>query len=238
MKNNDITVNVENGVKELIIRNGDANPVHIPNGIVIGQLTIDAVREYLSKDGIDPDEIKNSFIWYSIKDRFIQLNYAIRREKHDDIHGKLTLDPDLEKFGINSGNQFTSHQLANFIRMNRHYFETKDVALKLVTELQNFKAKVDKEIEASDDKKANVKLMLVQKVVSNIPTDFTLMLPIFLGTEKVPIKVEIDIDANDLTCSLVSPDLKELIDTQSKLIIDGELDQIRVAWPQLKIFQQ
>jgi hypothetical protein len=43
--------------------------------------------------------------------------------------------------------------------------------LKLVNELMNFKAKFDKEV-SSDDKKANIKMMLVQKVTSNIPTEF------------------------------------------------------------------
>lgn len=234
----ELKVTVENGVKELVIREGKANDIHVAKGIKIGSLTIDAVQEYLSKKGVEPEEIENSYIWYSVKGLFIQLQYAMRRENEDSIHGKLTLDSDLEKFGINSGNQFTTHQLANFIRLHRHFFETKDVALKLVTELQNFRAKVDKEIEASDDKKANVKMMLVQKVVSNIPTEFTLLLPIFTGTKKVAVKVEIDIDANDLTCSLVSPDLKEIIDTESKAIIENELTAIRKLYPELRIFQE
>lgn len=234
----EIKVTVENGVKELFIRTGKANDIHIPKSIEIGSLTIDAVKEYLSKNGIDGSEIENSYIWYSVKERFIQLEYAVRRVNSDSIHGLLQLDSDLEKFGINSGNQFTTFALANFIRLNRHFFETKDVALKLVTELQNFKAKVDKEIEASDDKKANVKMMLVQKVTSNIPTEFTILVPLFIGTKPVPIKVEIDIDANDLSCSLVSPELKELIDNESKAIIDLELQEIRKLYPELRIFQK
>jgi hypothetical protein len=121
----------------------------------------------------------------------------------------LTLHPDLEKFTINSGKDI-QHELAQFIRMNKHYFENRDQALKLVNELMNFKAKVDKEIEASDDKKANIKMMLVQKVTSNIPTEFTLNLQFFIGTKPVPVVVEIDIDAMDLNCSLISPALKEL----------------------------
>jgi hypothetical protein len=37
--------------------------------------------------------------------------------------------------------------------MNKHYFENRDQALKLVNELMNFKAKVDKEIEPQMIKK-------------------------------------------------------------------------------------
>jgi len=239
MGNQKIEVTVENGVKELVIREGKANDVHVPNGIEIGQLTIDAVKEYLSKKGIEDEQIPHSFIWYSTDadEPFIQLNYASRREKKDDIHGKLSLDPDLKKFGINSGAQFTTHALANFIRLNRHYFETKDTAMSLVKELQNFKAKVDKEIEKANDNRGNAALSIKQTVISNVPLDFTLYLPIFKGSAKRAVKCEIDIDAADLTCSLVSPDLKELIDTESKLIIDAELTEIRKLWPDLKIFR-
>lgn len=237
--NNKINITVSEGVEEVVIREGKANDLHIPNGMEIGQLTIDAVKEYLSKEGIDSDEIKNSFVFYSTDDNepFIQLNYAIRRENKDDIHGKLTIDPDLKKFGINSGSQFTTHQLANFIRLNRHYFETKDQAMALVNQLQNFKATVDKEIEKANDNRGNAALVIKQKVISNVPLDFTLYLPIFKGTEKKALKCEIDIDANDLTCSLVSPDLKELIQTESFRIINSELDEIKKLFPELKIFR-
>jgi hypothetical protein len=234
----EIKITVEEGVKELIIRNGEASKIHVPNGIEIGKLTIDAVREYLSKKGVDPNEIQNSYIWYSNEERFIQLEYAYRIENRDSIHGQLTLHPDLEKFEINKAKQYSTHQLAQFIRMNKHFFESKDVALKLINELMNFKAKVDKEIEASDDKKANVKMMLVQKVTSNIPTEFTLNLPIFIGTKPVPVAVEIDIDAMDLSCNLISPALKELIDTESTAIIDTELQAVRLLYPELRIFQK
>jgi hypothetical protein len=239
MESKELTFTVENGVKELVIREGKANDIHIPNGIVIGKLTIDAVHEYLSKKGIDANEIQNSFIWYSTdaEEPYIRLNYAARKQKIDDIEGLLVMDSDLKKFGINTGNQFTTHQLANFIRLNRHYFETKDQAMALVTELQNFKAKVDKEIEKANDNRGNAALVIKQKVISNVPLDFTLYLPIFKGSDKTPLKCEIDIDANDLTCSLVSPDLKELVQNESTRIINSELDKIKKLFPELRIFR-
>lgn len=234
----DVKVTVENGVKVLEIRNGKANDIHVSNSLKVEGLTIDAVREYLSKEGIDADEIKNSFVLYSIEALKIELVYALRGENPDSIHGKLTLHPDLKKFEINEGKRYTTHQLADFVRMNRHYFETKDVALKLEGILRNFIAEVDKKFEAADDKRANVKASIVQTVRTNIPEDFTLMLPVFVGTDATPIKVEIDINSSDISCSLVSPALKELIDTEAKAIIGNELQQIRDLYPQLRIFQK
>jgi hypothetical protein len=232
-------VTVEEGVKELIIREGKANDVHIPNAMTIGELTIEAVREYLSKKGIEGEEIQNSYVWYSTEgDKpFIQLFYAVRREKPDNIHGCLIIDNDLKKFGINSGTSLTTFDLANFIRLNRHYFESKETAMSLVKELSNFKAKVDKEIENANDNRGNAHMMIKQKVISNVPLDFTLFLPIFKGLEKVAIKCEIDINAADLSCSLVSPDLKELFQVESSRIINYELEEIKKLYPELRIFR-
>jgi hypothetical protein len=234
----DIKITVENGVKELVIREGEASKIHIPSGIVLKDLTIGAVAEYLSKDGILNDEIKNSFVLFSYEDKFIQLKFASRIENPDDITGKVSLHPDLKKFEINEGKRYTSFKLADFIRMNRHFFETKDQAIKLENILRNFTAEVDRKIEASDDKRANVKASIIQQVKTNIPESFTLLLPVFVGSTPIPVKVEIDIDSSDISCSLMSPDLKELIDVETKAIIDVELKNIQTLYPQLRIFQK
>jgi len=232
-------VTVEEGVKELIIREGKANDIHIPNPIEIGELTIECVREYLSKKGIEEEEIKNSYVWYSTEGEkpFIQIFYAVRREKPDLVHGCLVIDSDLKKFGINSGTTLSTFDLANFIRLHRHFFESKEKAMSLVKELQNFKAKVDKEIENANDNRGNAHLMIKQKVISNVPLDFTLFLPIFKGLDKIAIKCEIDINASDLSCSLVSPDLKELFQVESERIIKHEIEEIKRLYPELRIFR-
>ena len=237
MEKKKIEITVENSVKALDIREGKLPDLHIPGKIEIYDHVISSAYEFLRKEGIEPFFIKDSYIRYSIEERYINLFYNTRNINPDTVTGVLKLHPDLKKFEINQGKSYTTHSLADFIRMNRHYFESKDVALKLVSELQNFKAKVDKEIESSDDKRANVKMFMVQKVVSNIPTEFVLLLPLFIGSEKTPIKVEIDINAQDISCTLISPALKELIDTESKAIIDQQLKQIEELYPQLKMFQ-
>jgi hypothetical protein len=239
---NKVEVVASDGVTEIILREGKANDVHIPGAIEVAEFTIDAVTEYLSKKGVDSEAIPDSYIWYSTdvdnSEPFIQLQYSVRREKPDVVHGKLSIHPDLKKFGINGGGRFTTHELANFIRLHRHFFESKDTAMALVKELQNFKARVDKEIEKAADNRGNMALQVKQTVISNVPLDFTLYLPIFKGMDKVSVKCEIDIDAADLACSLVSPDLKEMIDVQSEAIIKKELDAIRELHPDLKIFRK
>lgn len=235
---NNIKITVENGVKELVIREGEAAKIHVPTGIILKDLTIDAVAEYLSKDGIQAEQIKNSFVVFSYEEKFIQLKFASRIENPDEIAGKVSLHPDLKKFEINEGKRYTAFKLADFIRMNRHFFETKDQAIKLENILRNFTAEVDRKIEASDDKRANVKASIIQQVKTNIPENFTLLLPVFVGSNHVAVRVEIDIDSTDISCSLMSPDLKELIDVETKAIIDNQLGKIKKLFPQLRIFQK
>lgn len=233
-----IEIKLEKGIEEVVIREGKAVDIHIPNGIVLNDLTINAVHEYLSKEGIQPEEIKNSFVLFSYEEKFIELLYALRIQNPDKIIGKVRMSPDLEKFEINSGKRYTTFALADFIRMNRHFFETKDVALKLENVLRNFTAEVDRKIEASDDKRANVKASIIQKVKTNIPENFTLLLPIFIGSDPIEVKVEIDINSTDISCSLMSPDLKEIIDNETKAIIDNQLKSIKDLYSELRIFQK
>jgi hypothetical protein len=62
--------------------------------------------------------------------------------------GKLSLHPDFEKWQINTDSALTPLQLAQFIKMNRSSFENRTEAMKLVTTLMGFEAKVNKEVEA------------------------------------------------------------------------------------------
>jgi hypothetical protein len=234
----EIKITVENGIKELVIRSGEASKIHVPNGFELKNCSISAVKEYLSKEDVAVDEIKNSFVIYSLETKVIALVYALRRENSDFIDGKITMHPDLEKFEINAGKRHSPHNLADFIRMNRHYFETKDIAIKLESALRNFTAEVDKKFEVSDDKRANIKSLIVQNVKTSIPESFVLLLPIFIGAKPIKVTVEIDINSNDLSCSLMSPDLKSFIDTESGAIIENELDKIRKLYPDLRIFQK
>lgn len=223
----------------LVIREGKANDIHIPNGIKYEGLAIGSVKEYLSKlTDEEKKQVEDSFITYSTEGRYIELAFSVRRENPDLIRGEIKLHPDLNKFEINQGKRQTPHQLADFIRMNRHYFETKDQAIKLESTLRNFTAEVDKKLEASDDKRANIKASIVQTVKTSIPENFTIKIPVFVGTDAISVLVEVDINSTDLSCSLMSPDLKSLIETESLAIIENELQEIRTLHSNLRIFQK
>lgn len=231
-----LKVTVENGVKDLVILQGVAEPVYHEKSIDVEKASIAAVHEFLAKKGIENEDIVNSKIEFSYSKLFLNLYYSIRRRNPDTIKGSLKLHPDLEKFDINGSKTYSTIQLSDFVKMNRHYFENKEIAMKLVSELRNFEGKVNKDIELKADTRANTKVLIHQVVESNIPDGFILVVPVFVGQEKVRLPVEINI-TSDFSCSLISPDLKQLIDEETKVIIDGELNKIKKLHPDLKIFE-
>ena len=231
-----LKITVENGVKELVILNGAAEPIYHDKGIEVKDASIAAVHEFLVKKGIENEDVINSKIEFSYADLFLNLYYSVRRRNPDTIKGVLKLHPDLKKFDINGKKTYNTFELADFIKMNRHYFENKEYAMKLVSELRGFEGKVNRDVEAKADTRGNAKMLINQVVESNIPAGFYLVLPVFIGQEKVRLSVEINI-TSDFTCSLISPDLKQLIDEETKVIIVGELDKIRLLQPDLKIFE-
>jgi hypothetical protein len=236
MESNELKFTVENGVKELVILSGSADPIYHEKGIDVKGASIDSAYEYLSKKVVDPDKIQHSKIHFSYEGLYINLYYAARDRNCDMIEGSLKLHPDLLKFSINTNKTYNTFELADFIKMNRHYFENKEYAMKLVSELRGFEGKVNREIEAKADTRANQKMLINQTVESNIPAGFILVLPVFVGQEKVRLEVEISITA-DFSCSLISPDLKQLVDEETKKILDAELEKIKKLHPELKIFQ-
>lgn len=232
-----INVTVENGVKELIIRNGEAVTVFTGRDINISGVTIPAVCEFLSKPDINHDLILDSVLKYSIDDLTMSLFYAQTSRHPYTIKSKVELNPDLKDFGINSGKRYSTFDLADFFKMNRHLFQSKATAMELVSLLKNFKAKVDRDIENSSNDRGNRKVLLNQTIDSNIPESFILLLPIFKGYPAAEITIEININ-DDFDCLLISPDLKEMIATESKALIDDQLDKIKVLHPDLRIYQE
>jgi len=232
----DIKITVENGVKELVILNGAAEPVYHEKAIEVTGASIGAVKEYLCRKGISEDEIVNSKVEFSFDGLYLNLYYDVRRRNPDIIKGAFRLHPDLIKFKINSDKKYNTIELSDFIKMNRHYFENRDYAMKLVSDLRNFEGKVNKEIELKADNRANTRALIHQVVESNIPETFVVHLPIFIGQEALRIEVEVNINAS-FECMLVSPELKQMIDEKSKQIIEAELEAIKLLYADLKIFE-
>ncbi len=228
-------MNIEDG-KDIVIRFGDALPLQEPKYVSIHG-TIDAPARWVEKR---KDDIVSADAHILVdRDRMtITLNTDENSAYMDQIVGTLTLSTEMQEFGINTGEYMSCFDMADRIKQLRSYFETQQDAMKLVTELRNFKAKIDKELEVSDDKRGNQKILRAQTVESNLPKSFNVNMPIFKGTEKRTFEVEVEINPNDLSCTLVSPDAHDIVVQERDSQMDGVLVRIAEAAPNIVIIEQ
>lgn len=228
-------MNIEDG-KDIVIRFGDALPLQEPKYVSIHG-TIDAPARWVEKR---KDDIVSADAHVLVdRDRMtITLNTDENSAYSDKIVGTLTLSTEMQEFGINTGEYMSCFDMADRIKQLRTYFETQQEAMKLVTELRNFKAKIDKELELNDDKRGNQMIFKAQTVESNLPKSFKVNMPIFKGTGKRTFEVEVEINPNDLSCTLVSPDAHDIVVQERDSQMDGVLVRIAEAAPNIVIIEQ
>lgn len=220
----------------IIFREGQALPLHEPEKVeLLG--TIDAPARWLEKRA-DTINQKECYVEVNREKMIISLRTDESSYYGTAVYGKLELSPEYNKFGINGGEYITNFEMAELFKMNRAYFENRSVAMKLVTDLQNFKAKVDKEIENSDNKRGDRRILVNQVVQSNLPEAFNLVIPVFKGCEKQTVQVEVYVNPNDFTCTLVSAQSNELVIETRDTIIDEVLERIRLTCPDIVIIEQ
>jgi hypothetical protein len=107
----------------------------------------------------------------------------------------------------------------------------------LVKVLKSFKAKVNKDVESSDDNRGNRKILMDQAVDSNIPDAFKVNIPVFEYYGKELIEIEIYIDSTDLSCQLISPEARDYVNDVSDNLIDAEVAVIKESFPDLRVIE-
>lgn len=224
-----------NGNAELIIREGKAPEIHEPRNLIVNGI-LDSPSRYLRKRVKAFPETQCHVIINREK-LTIQLVSDERNHVQTVITGSLQIHPDFKKLGINSGEYLTAFELADLFKMNRSLFENQSAVMEIVSKLKNFKARVNKEIEKSTNDKGNVRLLLDQVVNSNLPDSFKLNVPLFKGFPKEVIEVEINVNPQDLTCTLISPVANDLIQFHRDAAIDSELSEINEIAPNIVLFE-
>ena len=219
----ELKVTVEEGVKTLEIRTGNALPLHELHSLtLIGSLRAPGDFLAVRKDQFPIDE---SHVLVNEDEGRINL---ISKDREDigkiEIIGSVTAHPDFLRLGVNDVDVVrTPKELATFIKMNRTMFESKAKAMELVALLMNFKATIDKEIEDSSDNRANFTKKMHQAVESNLPDVFKVTTPLFIGEKAITFIVEIVIDPDDLSCMLLSPDAKDIFIKEKQVMINEQL---------------
>ena len=189
--------------------------------------SISAPRVYLEKRS--PNEATDYILFSREK-----MTIVFRQHENDQlgshIIGTLLINPDLKKFNVNSdSNTLGTKEMASLLKRNRLFFTDKDRNFSVVAALNSFQATISTELAKEQDTKGNKRELIEKKVISNIPTDFNLTLPIFVGQKAKTFNVEICFDATDsgVKCWLESADLQELILQNRDEIIDEEIEKIQ-----------
>ena len=159
-----------------------------------------------------------------------------RREK---ISGYLETSEEVKKFGINTGKQWEPQQLSLFLKMNRAFFTDKSKNMTLVSELKNFKAKVNSQVEQFKSENGSYTDNYSQVVDSNLPSSFKVRIPLFKGfaPEEVEVETYADVDGRNVTISLMSAGANETIQEYKNKVIDEQLALIAEVAPDIVIIE-
>lgn len=230
-----ININTADGTQELIIRHGDALPVEPKQkGTFTG--CIESVFEWMEKRRLKFDQSTSS-VSYDQDEGGIYFIENIDDPRTHRVNGIVQINPELEKFKINSGQYEDPEKLANRLRLLGHHFPDREKFLDMISKLKSLEAKVELEINSKNDDRGNIKQLRDQIAKTNIPKDFEILLPLVKGGKPRYLKVELFLNES-LKISLFSWDLNELIDGVKSDAIQKELEAIRKNFPGVPVLQK
>lgn len=216
-----LTVKIEGEQKELIVRTGQALPEKEPKIVnITGNILAPGNWLKIRKGNPELDHVLFS------RDKMkIVFSQNETQAYGTTIIGELRLNEDLKKFKINENHLWNTSDLAKFLKMNRLFFSDADQCAKMVSELNSLKAKIQTEIEQSQNDRGNSKQVLNVKVDSNVPLKFKLKMPIFIGFPAKTFNVEICLETTERQVSvwLESAELNEIILGERDSILNTEI---------------
>lgn len=210
--------------KTLTIRTGAADVIEKPlKTSIIGVIGAPAKFWALRSKLHNPNQ---AYVLFSKQKGEIKLIVDEKSRYGAEVTGKIEMNPELLEFTINTQKMHTVKDLMQLLKFRRVHFAEKEDNMKIVTALQMFKAKVDREIESSNDGRG------VQKNINNatvkdhgIAENFVLNIPIFKGAEAKTFVVDIGVTVTDgsILTWLESRDLKDLEANERNRLVDSEL---------------
>lgn len=218
---------VENGIKELVVREGQALKVQEPLKVDI-KGTIGAPAEFLHKRKKELTA-KNCHVLFSYIGMYVKLIVNETDYYATTITGQTQLNPDLKKFGINENKLFTVKELKQFLKFNRIFFAEIDANLKMITNLERFSASIQTQIDSHANDRGDKKQSLEVKIDSNLDLNFVLNMGIFIGEPSSKFNVEVCCDIRDGATSiwLESPELQSLIVSGRESLINKNIEPFK-----------
>lgn len=232
---------------EIFIRTGDAPRIEPPTPISIsGQITAPRLFFEARKGetrlafghGQLPSEptplftIGDCHVIVDRNNRTITFIHDDRSYWKNTITGTLNFSKVFKQFDVNGTAPRRPQELAKLLKQYLFLFSDRETAMKLISDLMNFKGSIKADVEDSKDNRGNRKNSVTIAVESNIPISFLLQLPVFDGRPKVAFHVEIVIEAQNnqaVDCYLQSTDVYEFIEEETTSILKEEIKPFQDA---------
>lgn len=245
MNTENIIINPAAGAKttEIILREGRAPMMLEPQPPVKMNITgtIGSVVEFLTKR-LNTDQFYQGDCHILVDRKNVEITLVINESSAYDrgtIVGKLSYNPKFVEFGINRDKVWTPTELGMFIKMNRAFFVDRKTNMELVSTLMNFTATINNKIDRSIQENGNRADNFAQVVNSNLPTSFTIQMPIFKGmpAETIEIETFAHVNGRDVAFILLSPGAQVTLEDLRDKVIDEEVVKIRELAPGIAIFE-
>lgn len=222
----ELKISVSDGVKELVIRQGDAEKLYNPEPVKIDITgTIDSPQQYLK---VNEERIKkeDAIVRYSEQKGTIVLEVNPQYKYAPKISGKLVDNTDLAELKINGSEQFELHNLRNKLKFMGSFFPSREAHAAKMASLEKIRVRVEKEFENDNDNKGNqgASVNIKTQIENGLTEDFYLVAPVFVGGEPMKFKVEVCLDASGgrVTAWLESSELKDIRKTLMKELLKDE----------------
>lgn len=214
---------VQEGVKEIIIREGAPLPFHEQEKVALSGI-IKAPGDFFENRKEDIEQSKAHVIFTKSKGA-IRLTIDEENFFKTIVEGELVENPIISELGINKKKLFTPADLAQTLKMNRIFFDEPGNCMKTIENLQKAKASASIQIEKEQQNNGTVKDNFECKIDTSIDLKFELLLPVFIGYHKTKVEVEIciDIRGRAINLWLESVELAEILVNQADKIITDEL---------------
>lgn len=226
---------------EVILREGQAPKAIDPKAPINVEIagTIDSPLRWL-KQRVQLIDQKQAHIYVNRDKMSIVL---ITNERDEYLKGKiggfLETSEEVKTFGINTGKQWEPQTLSLFFKMNRAFFTDKSKNMKLVSDLKDFKARINSKVEQSKSENGSYTDNYSQVVVSSLPPSFNIRIPLFKGfsPEEIEVETYADVDGRSVTISLMSAGANEAIQEYKNRVIDEQLELISQVAPDIVIIE-
>jgi len=205
--------------------------------------TITSVFEFILKRISEFDQINQKRCHILVERQKMEIRLITNENdfyQRNEIIGKLETHPKFLDFGINQKKEWEPAELGQFFKMNRVFFLDKSENMKIVTDLKNFKAKIDTTVEKQKIENGSFNDVFSGIVTSNLPGSFKLHIPLFKGQIAEDIEVEIysSINGRQVSLQLFSPGANQAIEEILSIIIDNELEKIKGIASDIAIIEQ